>query len=312
MRNNVLVSLVALLAACAWVQAVPVTTTFFSVNPNGATITLVSVFDPATLPGAALANTATTATTAITATTPATPGKPATTPTTTATTAKPATPATTPTTTTPATPGKPATTPTTTTTPGVAAAGVTTDTTTDTDVTPKTPAAGAATDTNTDTDAAATTTPPAAAAAVTPTTDTDEAQTTAKPATGTRPDPSTSRTPLNPDVTSAEPIDSYVTLTYGTTKTVTSKRQATSGMWVTITKNGRTTAVQTTWIQKFSSQYSKLAEPSSGSVGMGTLSGSVGIVKPKIEFTISSAEAFVFRPATSFTSALITFLMLFI
>lgn len=294
MRNNVLVSLVALLAACAWVQAVPVTTTFFSVNPNGATITLVSVFDPATLPGAALANTATTATTA---TTPATPGKPATTPTTTATTATPATPA---------------TTPTTTTTPGVAAAGVTTDTTTDTDVTPKTPAAGAATDTNTDTDAAATTTPPAAAAAVTPTTDTDEAQATAKPATGTRPDPSTSRTPLNPDVTSAEPIDSYVTLTYGTTKTVTSKRQPTSGMWVTITKNGRTTAVQTTWIQKFSSQYSKLAEPSSGSVGMGTLSGSVGIVKPKIESTISSAEAFVFRPATSFTSALITFLMLFI
>ncbi|BAO42705.1 protein KRE1 [Kluyveromyces marxianus] len=294
MRNNVLVSLVALLAACAWVQAVPVTTTFFSVNPNGATITLVSVFDPATLPGAALANTATTATTA---TTPATPGKPATTPTTTATTATPATPA---------------TTPTTTTTPGVAAAGVTTDTTTDTDVTPKTPAAGAATDTNTDTDAAATTTPPAAAAAVTPTTDTDEAQATAKPATGTRPDPSTSRTPLNPDVTSAEPIDTYVTLTYGTTKTVTSKRQPTSGMWVTITKNGRTTAVQTTWIQKFSSQYSKLAEPSSGSVGMGTLSGSVGIVKPKIESTISSAEAFVFRPATSFTSALITFLMLFI
>ena len=85
-------------------------------------------------------------------------------------------------------------------------------------------------------------------------------------------------------------IDSYITVTEGTTSTYTTTRAPTS-MWVTVVRQGNTITVQTTFVQRFSSQYVTVASPSVGSIGMGTLTGTVGVIKSAIKKTVSHNEA---------------------
>ncbi|CCF56290.1 hypothetical protein KAFR_0A08560 [Kazachstania africana CBS 2517] len=101
-----------------------------------------------------------------------------------------------------------------------------------------------------------------------------------------RPDPSTAFTSLPKSAVTTLSIDSMYTITEGTTKTYTSSRSATS-IWVTVVSAGVTITVQTTFAQRFSSQYTAVASPSSGSVGLGSISGSVGYVKSTLEYTIT-------------------------
>ncbi|CAI4050900.1 hypothetical protein SUVZ_14G0130 [Saccharomyces uvarum] len=113
---------------------------------------------------------------------------------------------------------------------------------------------------------------------------------TAAEETGTRPDPSTDFT--EPPVTAVTTlsIDTYVTVTEGTTATYTTARAPTS-MWVTVVRQGNTITVQTTFVQRFSSQYSAVASPSVGSIGLGSLTGSVGVIKSAMKKTVSHNEA---------------------
>ncbi|CCF56289.1 hypothetical protein KAFR_0A08550 [Kazachstania africana CBS 2517] len=101
-----------------------------------------------------------------------------------------------------------------------------------------------------------------------------------------RPDPSTK---VRSVVTSIS-VDSYFTVTEGTTKTYTSLRDPTS-IYVTITTEGVTLVVQTTYGQAFSSQYTAVATPSSGSIGLGTIEGTVGVVKPAMYYTVTNNDA---------------------
>ena len=100
-----------------------------------------------------------------------------------------------------------------------------------------------------------------------------------------RPDPSTSMTayPLTPVTTLSQ--DSFYTVVQGTTKTYTSKRQRTT-IYATVVVSGVTHVYSTTFAQRFSSQYTAVAEPSSGSVGLGTLTGTVGVIKTNMKTTI--------------------------
>ncbi|KOG96860.1 Kre1p [Saccharomyces eubayanus] len=113
---------------------------------------------------------------------------------------------------------------------------------------------------------------------------------TAAEETGTRPDPSTDFT--EPPVTAVTTlsIDTYVTVTEGTTATYTTARAPTS-MWVTVVRQGNTITVQTTFVQRFSSQYATVASPSAGSIGLGSLSGTVGVIKSAMKKTVSHNEA---------------------
>ena len=56
-------------------------------------------------------------------------------------------------------------------------------------------------------------------------------------------------------------------------------------MWVTVTTDGYVTVFETTFAQRFTSQYSASLVPSSGSVGMGTLTGTFGVVKDELKVT---------------------------
>ncbi|CCF56291.1 hypothetical protein KAFR_0A08570 [Kazachstania africana CBS 2517] len=102
-----------------------------------------------------------------------------------------------------------------------------------------------------------------------------------------RPDPSTAFTPPPKVPVTTLSVDSYYTYTDGTT-TYTSLREATD-IWVTITSNGVVFTTSTTYIQRFSSQYTSIATPSAGSIGLGTISGTVGIVREPLQLTISNA-----------------------
>ncbi|CAD6640662.1 CEI_1a_G0043520.mRNA.1.CDS.1 [Saccharomyces cerevisiae] len=108
--------------------------------------------------------------------------------------------------------------------------------------------------------------------------------------TGTRPDPSTDFTEPPLSAVTSLSIDSYITITEGTTSTYTTARAPTS-MWVTVVRQGNTITVQTTFVQRFSSQYVTVASPSVGSIGMGTLTGTVGVIKSAIKKTVSHNEA---------------------
>lgn len=108
--------------------------------------------------------------------------------------------------------------------------------------------------------------------------------------TGTRPDPSTDFTEPPVSAVTSLSIDSYITVTEGTTSTYTTTRAPTS-MWVTVVRQGNTITVQTTFVQRFSSQYVTVASPSVGSIGMGTLTGTVGVIKSAIKKTVSHNEA---------------------
>lgn len=113
---------------------------------------------------------------------------------------------------------------------------------------------------------------------------------------GSRPNPSTGFTkpPASP-VTSLS-IEKYATITEEST-TYTTERGATS-MWVTITTNGNTIGVQTTYVQRFTTQYSNVPSPSSGSIGLGTLTGTIGIIKEPLELTISNDAGTLKLPLT--------------
>ncbi|SCV00682.1 LAMI_0G06634g1_1 [Lachancea mirantina] len=101
-----------------------------------------------------------------------------------------------------------------------------------------------------------------------------------------RPDPSTSQTqlPLSPVTTLS--VASFVTITEGTT-TYTTTRGPTV-IWVTLTRSGQVLTVSTTFAQRFASQFSTTAQPSSGSIGLGTISGEVGYVKSTQYLTITN------------------------
>ncbi|CCE61119.1 hypothetical protein TPHA_0A00340 [Tetrapisispora phaffii CBS 4417] len=95
--------------------------------------------------------------------------------------------------------------------------------------------------------------------------------------TGTNPDPSSNFTvpPKSPVTTLS--LDLYYTVTDGS-KVYTSRRDATS-IWVTVTTNSGVAVVRTTYVQRFTSQYTVMKSPSSGSIGLGTITGTVGVVK---------------------------------
>ncbi|CAI6856281.1 ANL_collapsed_G0044500.mRNA.1.CDS.1 [Saccharomyces cerevisiae] len=85
-------------------------------------------------------------------------------------------------------------------------------------------------------------------------------------------------------------IDSYITITEGTTSTYTTTRAPTS-MWVTVVRQGNTITVQTTLSSVSPPSTVTVASPSVGSIGMGTLTGTVGVIKSAIKKTVSHNEA---------------------
>ncbi|CDH09493.1 uncharacterized protein ZBAI_01277 [Zygosaccharomyces bailii ISA1307] len=100
----------------------------------------------------------------------------------------------------------------------------------------------------------------------------------------------------------------------GQTKVYTTTVEHTSNMWVTLTSNGVTTVVQTTFAQRFTSQYDHIASAKTGSIGLGTIKGSVGVIKSDLEYTLSSTGG---APQASivdrsFFLSLVAFLMWFL
>lgn len=105
-----------------------------------------------------------------------------------------------------------------------------------------------------------------------------------------RPDPSTSVTPQPATPVTTLSWQSWATITEGDT-TYTTKLSPII-VWITVTTNGALTTISTTFIQRFSSQYSTIAQPSSGSIGLGTISGKIGVVKTEYQTTIKYNNAF--------------------
>ncbi|ODV60768.1 KRE1 domain-containing protein ASCRUDRAFT_35464, partial [Ascoidea rubescens DSM 1968] len=80
--------------------------------------------------------------------------------------------------------------------------------------------------------------------------------------------------------------------TTGTDSDSSSTSKTSTLIWVTVTySDGGVATIQTTYSQKFSSQYTAVASPQAGSVGMGTLSGSIGTVKDPLTITVSTTNA---------------------
>lgn len=105
----------------------------------------------------------------------------------------------------------------------------------------------------------------------------------------TNPNPSTSITPLPSGAVTTLTIQSYETLTFAYT-TYTTKRAKTS-MWVTLTVQGYSEVIQTTFAQRFKTMYSSSFSGSSGSIGLGTYSGTIGVVKSSLVITNSENNA---------------------
>ncbi|KAK5773579.1 Kre1p PWA37_002481 [Arxiozyma heterogenica] len=125
-----------------------------------------------------------------------------------------------------------------------------------------------------------------------------------------RPDPSTSVTPepLTPVTTLS--WQSWATITEGDTTYTTSLSPII--IWITVTTNGALATISTTYIQRFSTQYSTIAQPSSGSIGLGTISGEVGVVKPEHLTTIKYNNAFILQashPILSICAILLSWLL---
>lgn len=79
------------------------------------------------------------------------------------------------------------------------------------------------------------------------------------------------------------------TATNTQTTTTLSLSQSDTTVWVTITTNGALATVKSIWSQNFMSTFTTdTATPSSGNVGMGTISGSVGGVRSYDQTTISN------------------------
>lgn len=125
--------------------------------------------------------------------------------------------------------------------------------------------------TNTDTD---TTTALTATTATTPTTTTNTAATANAVTTAV------ASTTSNTLTTSTTPL---TTGTTKTTKRTTKKHKTTSSdftvVWLTHTIKGVTTTVSSHWIQSFSSMYTAVSTVPAGTIGLGTLSGTVGTTR---------------------------------
>ncbi|KAM9913262.1 hypothetical protein OXX69_001771 [Metschnikowia pulcherrima] len=94
----------------------------------------------------------------------------------------------------------------------------------------------------------------------------------------------------------------YVLFSLGfaaTTTTSSSSSSASSSssvepttVWVTITTGGALATVQSIWVQSFMSTYSDAtSSATSGSMGMGSLSGSVGGVRTYTQSTVNGGSA---------------------
>lgn len=105
-----------------------------------------------------------------------------------------------------------------------------------------------------------------------------------------RPDPSTSMTPYPLSAVTTLSMDNYYTVTQGTTKTYTSSRAHTT-IYATVVISGQTIVRSTTFAQRFSSQYTAVAVPSSGSIGLGSLTGTIGVIKTNMKTTIKYNNA---------------------
>lgn len=99
-----------------------------------------------------------------------------------------------------------------------------------------------------------------------------------------RPDPSTSVTPQPASPVTTLSWQSIITIKQGDTTFTTNG--APNIVWVTLTTNGAVVTVSTTFIQRFSSQYATVALPSSGSIGLGSLTGKIGVVKTDFQSTM--------------------------
>lgn len=109
-----------------------------------------------------------------------------------------------------------------------------------------------------------------------------------------RPDPSTSRTPEPATPVTTLSWQSWATITEG--DTTYTKSLSPIIIWITVTSNGALATISTTFIQRFSTQYSTIAQPSSGSIGLGTISGQVGVVKSPYQTTIKFNNALNLQP----------------
>ena len=129
-----------------------------------------------------------------------------------------------------------------------------------------------------------------AAAAAAANTGKSSSSKTSKTTTGSyvnngRPDPSTSMTPYPVSAVTTLSMDKFYTVTQGTTKTYTSARAHTT-IYATVVISGQTIVRSTTFAQRFSSQYTEVAVPSSGSIGLGSLTGTIGVIKTNMKTTI--------------------------
>ncbi|GME69428.1 unnamed protein product [[Candida] boidinii] len=83
-------------------------------------------------------------------------------------------------------------------------------------------------------------------------------------------------------VTTTRPSSSSTSSTDTSTETITSSSTETpdpTSVWVTGTISGKTETYQTTYSQSFYSLWTTVATPSTGTIGLGTLKGTVGTVR---------------------------------
>lgn len=64
-----------------------------------------------------------------------------------------------------------------------------------------------------------------------------------------------------------------------------------TSVWATGVVGGVTTVTLSPYTQTFSPMYSTIATPKSGSIGLGTISGTVGVVQPITYITISESAS---------------------
>lgn len=129
--------------------------------------------------------------------------------------------------------------------------------------------------------------------------------------TGPRENPSTSITPLPSTPVTTLKIESYQTITMKHT-TYTTTRAKTS-MYVTLTVQSMVEVIQTTFAQRFKTMYSSTFSGSSGSIGLGTLSGEIGKVRSSYTYSqVGSNNAIVNANNWSLLGMLLSTLYMFI
>lgn len=83
--------------------------------------------------------------------------------------------------------------------------------------------------------------------------------------------------------------DGTTTSSSSSTSTLSSLSKSDTTVWVTITTNGALATVKTIYTQSFMSTYiTEVDAPSSGNVGMGSISGNVGSLKEYSKTTITN------------------------